>query len=73
MILISGIMFVLLCYDIEIYLDGYNMLKVLVDCIMFIGFVVYKNDEYVKFCFMYYKLLIQILEIYDDDMYVVMF
>nr|AFN21028.1 DNAPol [Bombyx mori nucleopolyhedrovirus]WRK24001.1 DNA polymerase [Bombyx mori nucleopolyhedrovirus] len=73
MTLTSGIMPVLSCYDIETHSDGHNMSKASVDCIMSIGFVVYKNDEYARFCFMYHKLPTEIPETHDDDTYVVMF
>ncbi|ABL76001.1 DNA polymerase [Maruca vitrata nucleopolyhedrovirus] len=73
MTLTSGIAPVLMCYDIETHSDGHNMSKPSIDCIMSIGFVVYKNDGYAKFCFMYHKLPTEIPETDDDDTCVVIF
>ncbi|AGA16216.1 DNA-pol protein [Thysanoplusia orichalcea nucleopolyhedrovirus] len=74
MTLTSGIMPVLSCYDIETHSDGHNMSKPSADCIMCIGFTVYKDDKFTNFCFMYHKNPTEILETdKNDNTFVVMF
>jgi DNA polymerase elongation subunit (family B) len=51
--LTSNILPVVSCYDIETHSDGHNMSKACTDFIISIGFVILKDDQYTKFCFVF--------------------
>ncbi|USC25913.1 dnapol [Palpita vitrealis nucleopolyhedrovirus] len=62
-----GITPVISCYDIETHSDGHNMSKASINCIMSIGYVVYKDEKYTKICLMYHKDCAEIEETHNDD------
>ncbi|UZE89760.1 DNA polymerase [Parapoynx stagnalis nucleopolyhedrovirus] len=75
--LTTNIMPVVSCYDIETHSDGHNMSKASVDFVISIAFVIFKDNCYTKFCFVYYKDSIEntnlINNTSEEDIYTILF